>query len=431
MLWQFRSKKNKMLMIFASVIATILLGLLAVNFTLGEKKVRREIAHLYGINDPQFLRTMGEMLGPNIVAGNRVQALINGGEIFPAMLTAIRSAQKTITFETYIYWSGEVGRQFAQALSERARAGVKVHVLLDWVGSGKLEESQMQTMRDNGVEILKYRPLRWYNLARFNNRTHRKLLVVDGKIGFTGGVGIADKWDGHAQDADHWRDTHFRVEGPVVAQMQAVVLDNWMQTTGKVLHGEEYFPPLQPVGGGLAQMFSSSPSGGSESMALMYLLAITAAQKSIYLSNSYFVPDDLMRGALINAARRGVKVQIITPGAHIDTKVVRRASRGKWGELLQNGVEIFEYQPTMFHCKEIVVDEFMVSVGSTNFDERSFRLNDEANLNVYDAAFAQRQIAVFQQDLQQSRRITLQQWEARPISEKLMERGMAILGPLL
>jgi cardiolipin synthase len=425
-----------MFLLFSSILGTLIVVLIVTNFTLGEQKVRREIPHLYTIHDEQFLRTMGVMLGPTIERGNRVEALVNGDQIFPAMLQAIRAAKQTITFETYIYWSGDVGRQFAEALAERARAGVRVHVLLDWVGSSKMDDAQIEAMRQAGVQILKYRPLRWYNIGRFNNRTHRKLLVVDGRIGFTGGVGIADKWQGHAQDPGHWRDSHFRVEGPVVAQMQAVVMDNWMQTAGKVLHGPDYFPALQPVGdspagGSPAQMFSSSPSGGSESMELMYLLAITAATKSIHLSISYFVPDELVLQALTDAVRRGVKVQVIVPGKHIDTETVRRASRGQWGDLLRAGVEIFEYQPTMYHCKVMIVDELLVSVGSTNFDDRSFRLNDEANLNVYDEAFARSQIAIFQQDLQQSRRIMLEQWQSRPLSEKLLEHALALMAPLL
>ncbi|QAU33479.1 cardiolipin synthase [Janthinobacterium sp. 17J80-10] len=420
-----------MLLILASVLATLIVGLIVINFTLGEKKVTRDIPHRYTVNDAQFRRTMGVMLGPTIVAGNRIDTLLNGDQIFPAMLQAIRAAEHTITFETFIYWSGEVGKEFAEALAERARAGVKVHVLLDWVGSNKMEDNQIDAMRQAGVEILKYRPLRWYNISRINNRTHRKLLVIDGKIGFTGGVGIADKWRGKAQDPDHWRDSHFRIEGPVVAQMQAVALDNWMKTTGKVLHGAEYFPALQPAGDSPAQMFSSSPSGGSESMELMYLLAITAAKKSIYLSSAYFVPDELVLQALVAAVERGVKVQVIVPGKHIDTDTVRRASRGQWGDLLKAGVEIFEYQPTMFHCKVMVVDELLVSVGSTNFDDRSFRLNDEANLNVYSEEFAQHKIAIFQQDLQQSRRITLEQWQSRPLLEKLLEHTLALAAPLL
>lgn len=413
------------------MMTTMLAGLVVINFTMGEKSVKREIPHLYTSADPQFMRTMGMMLGPAIVSGNRITTLQNGKEIFPAMLAAIRSARHTVTFETYIYWSGTVGNQFADALAERARAGIKVHVLLDWVGSGKMDDTLLEKMLQAGVEVRKYRPLHWYQLGRFNNRTHRKLLIVDGRMGFTGGVGIAEQWTGDAQDPDHWRDTHFQVEGPVVAQMQAAFMDNWMETTGKVLHHAEYFPVLQPAGDTAAQTFTSSPSSGSQSMALMYLLAITAATKSIQLSSSYFVPDELVRQALIAAVRRGVRVQVIVPGKNIDAEAVRRASRGQWGDMLRAGVEIHEYQPTMFHCKVMVVDDLLVSVGSTNFDDRSFRHNDEANLNIYDARFARHQVAIFQQDLQRSRQITYQAWNNRPWTEKLIEHTMALAAPLL
>lgn len=423
--------KGKFKIMLISMVVTLLVVIIGINFSLGEKKVEHEIAHLYSVEDAQFQRTLGVLLGPPIVEGNRFTALINGDEIFPAMLAAIGSAQQTVVFETYIYWSGDIGKQFVDALSERARAGVKVHVLLDWVGSNQIEESYLTTLEQAGVEVRMYRPLRWYNLARFNNRTHRKLLVVDGRIGFTGGVGIAAQWTGDAQGPEHWRDSHFRAEGPVVAQMQAAALDNWKKTTGQVLHGAEYFPALKPHGTGSAQMFSSSPTGGSESMQLMYLLAITAAKESLFISASYFVPDELIRSALIEAVRRGVKVRIILPGIHIDASVVRRSSRGLWGDMLQAGVEIHEYQPTMFHCKVMVVDRLLVSVGSTNFDDRSFRLNDESNLNIYDAEFARQQIAVFEQDLKHARRVTFALWQNRPLTEKILERSAALLQPIL
>lgn len=423
--------KRMLLPVLAAILATLVVVLIAVNFNVAEKKVQREIPHLYDVRDPQFRRSMGLLLGPGILEGNRVQELLNGDRIFPAMLDAIGHAQKTIMFETYIYWSGDIGKRFADALAERARAGVKVHVLLDWVGSGKIDESLVDEMTRAGAEVRRFHPLRWYNLGRLNNRTHRKLLVVDGRIGFTGGVGVAPQWTGHAQDPDHWRDTHFRIEGPVVAEVQAAAMDNWIKSTGKVLHGADYFPALEPAGDQPAQMFSSSPSGGSESMLMMYLIAIAAARQSILLSASYFVPDDLTRKALIDAVRRGVRVRIITPGPHIDAETVRRASRGLWGELLEAGVEIHEYQPTMYHCKVMIVDGMLVSVGSTNFDDRSFRLNAEANINVYDPAFAARQTAVFEDDLKRSRRVTLASWRARPLSEKLWEKAMSLLGPLL
>jgi len=387
-----------------------------------EKEIRRKVEHKYAVADPQFLRTMGALLGPPLEAGNRAETLLNGDQIFPAMLAAIRAARRTITFETYIYWSGNVGREFADALSERARAGVRVHILIDWVGSQKMEESLLEQMRQSGVEIHKYHPLRWYTIDRINNRTHRKLLVVDGVVGFTGGVGIADEWSGNAQDPDHWRDTHYRLEGPAVAHMQAAFLDNWMKVSGAVLDSEPYFPRIEPNGPHIAQMFQSSAQGGAESMHLMYLLSVAAATQSIDLAMAYFVPDEVALEALVAALQRGVKVRIIMPGPITDASLVRRASRSLWGSILQAGAELYEYQPTMYHCKVLVVDGLWVSVGSTNFDARSFRLNDEANLNIYDREFAQRQIADFENDLKRSRRITYEEWAGRPWTEKAWEK---------
>jgi cardiolipin synthase len=420
-------RKRSFLIAALAFILGLAAALLALNFTAGEKKIEQQLPRLYGSADPQFMRAMGGLLGPGITSGNKVTELLNGDQIFPSMLQAIQGASRSITFETYIYWSGEIGKQFADALSERARAGVKVLVLLDWVGSSKIDDSFLQEMEAAGVQIRKFHKPHWYNLAHMNNRTHRKLLVTDGKVGFTGGVGIAPNWTGSAQDADHWRDSHFRVEGPVVAQMQATFLDNWLKVTGEVKHGEDYFPPLQAAGSSGAQMFSSSPSGGSESMQLMYHLAITAADQSIDLSMAYFVPDELSRQLLLDALRRGVRLRFITPGKITDTETVRSASRSTWGPLLEAGAEFYEYQPTMYHCKVMIVDQRMVSVGSTNFDNRSFRLNDEANLNVYDSSFAARQTMVFEQDLARARRISLEEWQNRPLREKLKERLTRVL----
>jgi cardiolipin synthase A/B len=400
----------------------------ALNFTNREKRVARRIPRLYSASDPDFLRAMGVLLGPAIVGGNRFEVLVNGEQIFSAMLAAIRQAQKSITFESFVFGSGTIGERFTDALAERSRAGVKVHLLLDWVGSNKMVPAQLARMEQAGIEVRRFHAPRWYNLARMNNRTHRKVLVVDGVVGFTGGVGIADEWTGDAQDPDHWRDTHFRAEGPVVAQMQAVFSDNWIKATGGVLHGPAYFPSLEPSGPSRAQMFSSSSSGGSESMQLMYLLAITAAQRSIHLSTAYFVPDSLTLRTLADAVRRGVKLQIITPGEHTDAKAVRRASRARWGTLLESGAEIYEYLPTMYHCKVMIVDALLVSVGSTNFDNRSFQLNDEANLNIYDADFAARQIEIFRGDLARSRRIGLREWRQRPRAGKLWDHAVSLFG---
>ena len=404
-----------------------MLFLLWANLTTPSPPAAPHIRHTYSTGDSQFVRVMGNLLGPPMDRGNQVTALLNGDEVFPAMLGAIRSARRSIDFETYIYWSGRVGREFGDALSERARSGVPTHLLIDWLGSTKADKRILEGMRQAGVEIVRYRPLRWYSLNRINHRTHRKLLVVDGRIGFTGGVGVADQWLGHAQDERHWRDSHFRVEGPVVAQLQAAFLDNWIEAEGDVLDGEAYFPPLAPAGHGLAQAFRSAPGEGSSSMRLMYLLAIAAAAKSIRIANAYFVPDSETVAMLVDARRRGAEVEIIVPGPILDAQVVRRASRAVWGPLLEAGVRIYEYQPTMYHTKVMVVDDIWVSVGSTNFDDRSFRLNDEANLNVLDPEFARGQAQAFEADRRRSREVTLEAWRHRPLGERLQERWARLL----
>jgi cardiolipin synthase len=405
----------------AAVAMTLVAVLLYANLTSPDQPVEHAIAHRYATRDPQFLRTMTHLLGSPVVPGNRVTALLNGDQSFPAMLEAIRSAKRSINLEAYIFWSGEVGKTFADALSERARAGVATHLVVDWVGSKKMGDSLLKQMRQAGVEVVKYNPLRWYSLERFNNRTHRKLLVVDGRVGFTGGLGIADLYLGHAQDRDHWRDAQFRAEGPVVGQMQAGFLDNWIETGGALLDGAEYFPKLDSVGSQAAQAVHSSPGGGTENLRLMFLLAIASATRSILVANSYFVPNSLAVAMLVDARRRGVHVEIIVPGPISDAQVVRKASRAKWGPLLEAGVNIYEYQPTMYHTKVMVVDDYWVSVGSTNFDNRSFRLNDEANLNVFDEEFARAQAAVFAEDRARSRKVTLEEWHRRPIWERLEE----------
>ena len=408
--------------IVITVLATILVAAIAMNFATPEKTLERKIEHRFAVSDPQFRREMGVMMGPAILPGNRITPLRNGTEIFPAMLQAIGSAQRTVTFETYIYWSGDIGQKFTDALAERARAGVKVNVTIDWAGSVKMEEAMLQKMEDAGVQVERYRPLHWYNIGRLNNRTHRKILVIDGRVGFTGGVGIADQWMGNAEDPDHWREEHFRIEGPAVAQLQAAFNDNWIKSTGEVLNGPDYFPPLEAVGDSPAHVFIASPASGSESMHLMYLLALAAAEKTIDLAASYFVPDELTMQAIIAARHRGVRVRLLLPGEHIDSETVRLASKAEWGELLLAGVEVYEYQPTMIHVKLLVIDGEMVSVGSTNFDIRSFRLNDEASLNIYDREFAARMTEVFESDLEHTKQYTYDLWQARPWKDKFAEK---------
>lgn len=417
-------RSSDYLLMGATAAVTAVVTIFAKNFIAGEKKIKTKIQHLYGVKDPQFERVMSQLMGPPITEGNQVTPLHNGDEIFPSMLEAIRGAKRSITLETFIYCDGDVSQQFADALSEKAASGVKVHVLMDGVGCNCINSDSVQQMRDAGVEVEIYHIT---NIARANHRTHRKLLIVDGKIGFTGGVGIADEWMGNARNADEWRDSHYRVEGPVVAQIQAAFLDNWMKTRAVVLHGDDYFPPLQPVGTHHCQMFKSSPMEGSESARLMFLLSICCAEKSIRIGNAYFVPDDLTTETLIEAAKRGVQIDILVPGAEIDSQTVRYASRNRWGELLEQGIRIHEYQPTMYHCKCMIIDDLWTSIGSANFDNRSFRLNDEANLNVINPDFARDACAKFDEDLAASRPFTLEDWDSRSVTSKVADASAALL----
>jgi len=415
------------ILILASMVVTAFVVFIAMNFHRPEKSVRHAVQHCHSIDDPQFELEMDAMLGPDVLAGNCITPLQNGDEIFPAMLEAIRAATRSITFETYIYWSGSIGKDFADALKERAQAGIPVHVMLDWVGSAKMNDRLVDELTDAGVEVERYHPLRWYSISRLNNRTHRKLLVVDGRIGFTGGVGIADQWQGHAQDPDHWRDIHFRVEGPVVAQLQAGFMDNWIKTTGKVLHSGVYYPVLHRAGDKGMHLFVSSPAGGNASMQLMYLLAVAAARHTIDLQAAYFIPDRIMVNALIAACGRGARIRLLVPGRYIDSSLVRMASKRTWGRLLAAGVEIHEYQATMMHNKMLILDDLVVSVGSTNFDMRSFNLNDEASLNIYSNAFGKQMTAVMDADLRRATPYTLDMWLHRSWLQKI---GEVIVRPI-
>jgi cardiolipin synthase A/B len=412
--------------VLVTVLSTLLLFALAANFATTEKRLLYRPRRLYTSGDADFRRAMGILLGPPLLPGNRITTLVNGDAIYPAMLNAIRAAQTNITFETFVFRDA-VGATFVEELSNAARRGVQVHMLLDWLGSRTMDQHLLQAARAAGCDLRVYHPPSWYHLGRLNNRTHRKLLVVDGKIGFTGGVGMGIEWKDGLQGMPPWRDSHFKAEGPVVAQMQAVFVDNWIKTTGRILHGAEYFPKLVPAGDMEAQMFGSSPVGGSESMHLMVLLALTAAKTSIDIENAYFVPDKLTVESLCSAARRGVKVRIVVPGRYTDARVGRWAAQGLYGALLEAGIQIFEYRPTMMHCKVLVIDGIWSSVGSANFDDRSFRLNDEANLNVFSEELAREQTRLIDGDILQSRRMVLKKWRNRKFGRRLNERLSLLL----
>ena len=393
--------------------------------------VRYHMRHQFGVRDVAFLQTMHALTGATIFEGNRIEVLRNGVQIFPSMLSAIRTAKKTINAEFYIYWDGNIGRQFAEAFAERARAGVKVNVVLDAVGSGGMSHDLILFMQRNGISIEWYHPLRWYTLSTVNHRTHRKLLIVDGRVGFAGGVGIADVWLGDADSKDHWRETVVRVEGPVVTQMQFAFLDNWIKSRGELLTGLDYFPQLEPRGTCRTQVLKSSPSEGSSTTKLMYIVSIVSARKSIYINSAYFVPDTDTIRALEGAVRRGVDVRVIVPGEFTDVPIVRHAGRLLYNHLLKRGIRIFEYLPTMMHAKTMVVDGIWTTIGSSNFDDRSFRLNDEVNVNVFDETIAAQMEQMFFEDLARSEEITRRTWIKRPWLDKVKERVAGWFKPQL
>ena len=416
--------------VFAIILITLLVTALVIaigaNIATTEKRLLYRPRRLYTSSDADFRHALGILLGPPLVSGNRITALVNGEQIYAAMLNAIRTAQTNITFETFVFRDG-VGATFVEELASAARRGVQVHMLLDWLGSRTMNQNLLQAARAAGCELHVYHPPTWFHLGRINNRTHRKLLVIDGKLGFTGGVGMGVEWKDGLKGLPPWRETHFKAEGPVVAQMQAVFVDNWIKATGRVLHGADYFPRLAACGDMDAQMFGSSPVGGSESMHLMVLLALTAARTSIDIENAYFVPDKLTVEALCSAARRGVRVRIVVPGRYTDARIGRWAAQGLYASLLEAGIHIYEYQPTMMHCKVLVIDGLWSSVGSSNFDDRSFRLNDEANLNVFSEELANEQIRLIDADIAKSRRMVLRKWRSRRFGRRVNERLALLL----
>ena len=366
------------------------------------RRVEKALPAVSPVHSADFSQAMGSMLGASFLPGNRIKTLSDGDEIFPAMLGAIRKARRTITFETFIFHHSEIGQQFVDALAERARAGVEVKMIVDAIGSldagGYFAE-----LRSAGVQLEVYHPIWSLDFLRMNYRTHRKLMVVDGRIGFIGGVGINDTWRGRSKGAGEWRELHYQVDGPVVAQLQAAFHANWLSTHNEVILGPGYFPALPAAGTARAGAFFSAPQRGRYLVGLMYHLAIAGARESLLIENPYFVPDAALTDALCAAARRGVKVQVIMAGRHIDFSLVRLASRQRWPRLREAGVELYEFHGTMLHSKLLVADGYFVSVGSANFDPRSLAINDEANLNVLDGPFAREQMGIFRQDLARSR----------------------------
>jgi cardiolipin synthase len=383
------------------------------------------------LGEPSFFPTLEAYASAPITARNTVDLLLNGEEIFPALTDAVRSARATITYAQYYFEDGPVARDLVDAFTERCRAGVAVSILLDSFGALDMPGEYVEQLKAAGCHVTMFRPLSPIRWNRSNQRNHRRVLVVDGRVGFTGGSGVSRKWMGNGRVENHWRDTDVRVRGPVVEYLQGAFAENWLEATGIVLGGDAYFPrPVQPAGEAYAQVVRSSPAGGSFAMYTTFLLAISSARRTIFITNPYFVPDDTMEDALAAAVRRGVRVVVLVPGA-IDHNLVRQASRGKFGKMLKAGVEIHEYRAALLHSKTMVVDGTWSTIGSTNLDNRSFALNDELNLVIYDAATARRLEKIFADDLAYSSKVDYRTWRRRGLADRFLEILAAPMRPLL
>jgi cardiolipin synthase A/B len=415
--------------------AAILGGLgLAGVYAFEAAQYRRTAAKGYQLQDPptpgtaDFARLVEALTIAPLRQGNRVTVLRNGDEIFPAMLEAIQQAKETVNFATYVYWTGSIAPQFADALGERAAAGVEVNVLLDAVGAAKMDHSLIDQLQDAGARVAWFRPPKWYTLHKLNNRTHRKILVVDGRVGFTGGVGIAQEWTGNCQDAEHWRDTHVRVEGPVVRDLLSGFVDNWAEATGCILSGRQHLPDVGGFDDGIqAQVTRSTAQKGSTDAEQLFYTAIACARERIWLTTAYFAPRQAFVDALCDAVGRGVDVRVLTNGPHTDKQVVRQAGRRCYEQLLACGGRIFEYQRTMLHAKVLVVDSHWVTVGSVNFDNRSFALNDELNIAFRDPGVVAELEKHFLADLEGTRELNLAAWRARPLAMRARELASALM----
>jgi cardiolipin synthase A/B len=373
------------------------------------------------VHDKDFLYTIQSTCQAALHHGNRVTLFTDGPAFYPAMLEAIAGAKRSINMECYIFQNGKIGNQFIDALSERARNGVNVTVVVDAIGSFSLWGRPVARMRAAGVRMMSYQALRWYSVHRINNRTHRELLVIDGSTAFAGGAGIADWWafpsGGRARP---WRDTMARIDGPIVAALQGVAAENWLECCGEILTGRDYFPELKPCGDTTAFVVKSSPSDRATASRVTFQLLTEGADHTVRISTPYFLPDRAFRRAFVEMAERGVQVSVIVPGRHTDQRWVRLASRRMWGQLLAAGVRIYEYQPAMTHAKVLIVDDQWTVLGTTNIDNRSFEHNDEVNVAMRDPAVAARLLQDYERDVAASHEVTLERWQRRPLWEKIV-----------
>ncbi len=367
-----------------------------------------------------FIHVLESTCHTALKPANRIEIFTNGDQFYPAMLTAIAGASETINFECYIFKKGAIGQRFIDAFRERARAGVRVTIVMDAIGSFGAFHESARPLREAGCRVEPYQRMRWYTLARLNNRTHRELLVVDGSTAFVGGAGVADWWAGPVKGKPMWRDTMARMEGPIVSDIQGVVAENWLECCGEILTGPETYKPRRPAGGAAAFAIKSSPADRATASRVLFQTLVETSTRCVRISTPYFLPDKAFREAIRRTARRGVEIVVIVPGERTDQHWVRLASRRMYGQLLESGMRVFEYGPGMTHVKTLLVDDLWAVIGTTNVDNRSFEHNDEVNVAIRDPLVAARLTADFAADCARSQEITLASWRRRPVWEKLI-----------
>lgn len=406
---------------FGLAAGVLVMALVAYVLRWPERTPTLGLDHTAPVGSREFLDTMTGLTGITFEPGNRLDVLENGDAFYPAMLEAIESSQESVTMEQYIMWAGVMGERFAEAFAARARAGVCVKLLFDGVGSAMLGDRVLGILKDAGCEVAWYNEIHWYTVGRFNNRTHRKSLIVDGRVGFTGGAGIADHWQGDADTPEAWRDTQIRLEGPAVRLMQTGFAHNWLRSTGEVLQGVAYFPEIAADGPSDVQVINSSPDSGASGARLMYYLAIVSARRRIDIANPYFVPDEVAVETLTEATARGVQVRVLVTGRRNDNWLARHNSVRLYGALLQGGVKVYEFHRTMLHQKVMLVDRGWCTIGTSNFDNRSFAHNEETNVSTCDVTLLQELARTFDEDLTASSEVTIAQWRRRGVWARAQE----------
>jgi len=411
----------KVLLAVAALIGVALL------FAQDQETVRIESPLAAG--DPRFPRYAAALVNSPLTSGDRFDVLVNGVEIVPAQLEAIRAARRRISYETYFFDAGRMANEFTTALADAARRGVRVQMIVDAVGAQTMDPDHVQRLRDAGVDLVSYNPLNWYSIEEANYRTHRKILVVDGEVGFTGGAGVGDQWYGDAEDRDHWRETHLRFVGPAVAQLEGAFYENWAESGRRTSAVLDLAIP-SPGSGAESIVARSSPAGGTNAVKLLYLLSVAAARRTLDIASPYLVLDESTRYVIMQAARRNVRVRLLVEGERTDAMPVKFASRRDYDEMLEAGIEIHEFQPTMMHVKATVVDGVWSILGSTNFGNRSFELNDEISVAIASPDVAARLIQDFEADLRRSTLLTLEEWRSRPFTDKVRERFWGLFGEL-